>query len=179
MHQESVTEILRFALDDKMKGSFYFDTAPFFVSKDFPLLRHFLSQPITIIPFRVLIRYIWTLAFLHGNKAATTCIVLKRRYPRLTEMTELHFLHMYSGDTPCSVTLDGDTEISLVEEGGGATDVVHGRDGELLGQRVTFHLGGVSSQDDQYLPATGKAAELLQKLADVLRFALSRRNLML
>ena len=152
---------------------------PFFVSKDLPLHRDFLHQPITIITFRILIRYVLTLAFLHGNKAATTRIVLKGRYTRLTEMAELYFLHMYSGDTPCPVTLDGDTEISFVEEGGGAAEVVHGWDGELLGERVTLHLGGVSSQDDQYLPATGKAAELLQKLADVLRFTLSRRNLML
>ena len=149
------------------------------LESDFPLLRHFLRQPIAIIPFRILIRNVRTLAFLHGDKTATTCIVLKRRYPRLTQVSELHFLHMYPGDTPCPVTLDSDTEISFVEEGGGAADVVHRRDGELLGKRVTFHLGGVSSQDDQYLTATGKAAELLQKLADVLRFALSRRNLML
>ena len=116
---------------------------PFFVSKDLPLHRHFLRQPIAIIPLRVLIRYIRTLAFLHGDKTATTRIVLKRRYPRLTQMTEFHFLHMHSGDTPCPVTLNGDTEISFVEEGGGAADVVHRRDGELLGERVTLHLGGV------------------------------------
>ena len=116
---------------------------PFFVSKDFPLHRHFLHQPIAIIPFRILIRDVWTLAFLHGDKAATTCVVLKRHYTLLTQMTELHFLHMYSGDTPCPVTLNGDTEIGLVEEGGGAADIVHRRDGELLGERVTFHLGGV------------------------------------
>ena len=57
---------------------------PFFVSKDFPLHRDFLHQPIAIIPFRILIRNVRTLAFLHGDKAATTCIVLKRRYTRLT-----------------------------------------------------------------------------------------------
>lgn len=33
VHQVSVTEILRFALDDKMKGSFYFDTASFLFQK--------------------------------------------------------------------------------------------------------------------------------------------------
>ena len=33
VHQVSVTEILRFALDVKMKGSFYFDTAPFLFQK--------------------------------------------------------------------------------------------------------------------------------------------------
>ena len=117
---------------------------PFFVSKDLPLHRDFLRQPITIIPLRILIRNIRRLAFLHGDKTATTCIVLKRRYTRLTQMTELHFLHMHSGDTPCPVTLDSDTEIGLVEEGGGAADVVHRRDGELFGERVAFHLGGVS-----------------------------------
>ena len=116
---------------------------PFFVSKDFPLHRDFLHQPIAIIPLRILIRNVRTLAFLHGDKTATTCIVLKRRYTRLTQMTELHFLHMYPGDTPCPVTLNGKTEIGLVEEGGGAADVVHGRDGELLGQWIAFHLGGV------------------------------------
>ena len=108
------------------------------------LFRQFLRQPIAIIPFRILIRNIRCLAFLHGNKATATRIVLKRRYPRLTQMSELHFLHMYSGNTPCPVTFYGDTEIGLVEESCGAADVIHRRDGELFGERVAFHLGGVS-----------------------------------
>ena len=117
---------------------------PFFVSKDFPLHRQFLRQPIAIIPLRVLIRDVRTLAFLHRDKTTTTRIVLEGGYTRLTQVTELHFLHMYSGDTPCPITLNGDTEVGLVEESGRTADIVHRRDGELFGERIALHLGGVS-----------------------------------
>ena len=49
---------------------------PFCVSKDFTLHRHFLRQPITIIPFRILIGDTRSLAFLHGNKTIATWFLI-------------------------------------------------------------------------------------------------------
>ena len=130
--QQHVFTSLRFVLNDNTNVGIRFPPAPAFSS---PTNYYYpISGPHPV--------YLDS-CFPAWEQSGHTCIVLKRRYPRLTEMTELHFLHMYSGDTPCPVALDGDTEIGLIEEGGGAADVVHGRDGELLGQRVTFHLGGV------------------------------------
>ena len=94
-------------------------------------------------------------------------------------MTELHLLHMNPCYSLCSITLNGEAKIRLVEEGGGTTDIVHGRYGELLRQRVTFHLGGVSSQNHQCLSSSSKTTEFFQKLADILCLALPRRYLVL
>ena len=70
-------------------------------------------------------------------------VVLERSHTGIAQMTELHLLHVNPGHTLRAVALDGQTEIGLVEEGGGTADVVHGGHGELSAHGVLLHLGGV------------------------------------
>ena len=85
-------------------------------------------------------------------------VVLERSHARITQMSELHFLYMDTGNPLRAVTLDGQAEIGLVEKGGRAADVVHGGYGKLAAHGIFLHLGGVRGQDDQHLSSAGETA---------------------
>ena len=82
---------------------------------DIPLLRLLHPQPIAIIPNHLLAWQVSRLAFLEVHEAAVVRVVLEGSYARLTQVAELHLLHVHPGHALRAVALDGDTEVRLVE----------------------------------------------------------------
>ena len=85
--------------------------------EQFLLSRNFLSQPIAVVIIRDDVRNIGRRPFLDGDETAVVGIVLERRDTGISEVTELHLLHMYPRHFLGTVALDGDAEVGLVEEG--------------------------------------------------------------
>jgi len=113
--------------------------------------------------------------FIAQAVAAVGWVEHQRHHAGLTEVAELHLLHVdvhHIGHA-----LHHQAEVALIEEGGRAVDVV--QRGAIGAARagIAVHLAVVRHQNNEAVVEHGKVGELVKKVVDVLRFAHAGRNL--